>query len=86
MYYSQSAKVRVGDEVSEEFSIEKGVRQGCVCSPDRFSLYSQKILDAPDEMPGVLINRLRINNLSYAHDTVLIAQSERDLQALVNEV
>ena len=37
-------------------------------------------------MPGVLINGLSINNLRYADDTVLIAQSERDLQALVNKV
>ena len=73
------------DELSEEFSIEKGVRQGWVCSPDLSLLYSEKILDAIEEMPGVLINGLSLSNLRYAADTV-IAELERDFQALVNKV
>ena len=86
VYYSHSAKVRVRDELSVEFTIEKSVRQSCVCSPDLFSLYSEKILHALDEMPGVPLNGLSINNLRYSHDSVLIAQSERGLQALANWV
>ena len=73
------------EKLSEEFCIEKGVPQGCVCSPDLFSLYSEKILDALDGMPHVLLNGLSINYLRYADDTVLIAQSQRGFQALLTK-
>ena len=71
LYYSQSAMVWLRDKISEEFSMEKGVRQNCVCSPDRFSLYNEKKVDEIDEMPGVLINVLCIDNMRYADDTLL---------------
>jgi len=84
LYYDQSAVIRVGDNVTEECAIKKGVRQGCVLSPDLFSLYSEIILRELIGEPGIKIGGTNINNLRFADDTVLIADSEQKLQNLVN--
>ena len=76
LYWDQSAAVRIGGELSEYTLIKRGVRQGCVMSPDLFNIYSEMILRNLENYPGVKINGENINNIRYADDTVLIADSE----------
>lgn len=88
LYWNQSASVRVDGQLTEEVSILRGVRQGCVLSPLLFNIYSEKIFsDALEGMcQGVVVNGVVINNLRYADDTVLLATSLEDLQELLNAV
>ena len=88
LYWNQSASVRVDCHLTEEVSIRKGVRQGCILSPLLFNLYSEHIFqEALDERSeGVIINGVVINNLRYADDTVLLATSFEDLQILLSAV
>ena len=60
------------------------MRQGCVWSPDLFSLYSENIIRNLEKEEGVLIGGFNLTNLRYADDTVLIADSEAKLQKLVS--
>ena len=83
LYWDQSAAVRIGGELSEYTLIKRGVRQGCVMSPDLFNIYSEMILRNLENYPGVKINGENINNIRYADDTVLIADSEENLQRLL---
>ena len=84
LYWDQSAAVRIGGELSEYTLIKRGVRQGCVMSPDLFNIYSEMILRNLENYPGVKINGVNINNIRYADDTVLIADSEENLQRLLD--
>ena len=84
VYFDQIAAVRVKDNLSDWVQIKKGVRQGCVLSPDLFSQYSEIILRSIEEEPGVTIGGKNITNLKYADDRVLIADSEEKLQNVVN--
>ena len=85
LYWDQSAAVRMGGELSEYKLIKRGVRQGCVISPDLFNIYSEMILRNLENYPGVKINGENINNIRYADDhTVLIADSEENLQRLLD--
>ena len=74
LYWEQSAAVRIGGDLSEYRPIQRGVRQGCVLSPDLFNIYSEVILRKLD-YPGLKVNGENINNIRYADDTVLIAES-----------
>ena len=84
LYWDQSAAVRIGGELSEYKLIERGVRRRCVMSPDIFNIYSEMILRNLENYPGVKINGENINNIRYADDTVLIADSEENLQRLLD--
>ena len=86
LYWDQTAAVRVDGELSEYTNIKRGVRQGCVMSPDLFNLYSEVILRNLDESEGLKANGENLNNLRYADDTSLLAGSEEDLQRLLNIV
>ncbi|GFO09204.1 endonuclease-reverse transcriptase [Plakobranchus ocellatus] len=86
MYWDQKAAMRVEGEVSKFQNIKRGVRQGCVLSPDLFSLYSEIIMRNLEGHPGIKIGGSNINNLRYADDTVLIAENEKDLQQLLDIV
>ncbi|KAK3714907.1 hypothetical protein RRG08_005377 [Elysia crispata] len=86
LYWDQTAAVRVGGELSEYTNIKRGVRQGCVMSPDLFNLYSKVILRNLDGSEGLKANGENLNNLRYADDTSLLAGSEEDLQRLLNIV
>ncbi|KAK3755332.1 hypothetical protein RRG08_026062 [Elysia crispata] len=86
LYWDQTAAVRVGGELSEYTNIKRGVRQGCVMSPDLFNLYSEVILRNLDGNEGLKANGENLNNLRYADDTSLLAGSEEDLQRLLNIV
>ncbi|GFR85200.1 retrovirus-related Pol polyprotein LINE-1 [Elysia marginata] len=85
IYWEQKAAVRV-EETSNFQNIKRGVRQGCVLSPDLFSLYSEMIMRQIEEMEGLKIGGHNINKLRYADDTVLTADSEEKLQELLNKV
>ena len=87
LYASQEATVRTGR--TDWFQIGKGVHQGCVLSPGLFNLYAEYILwnAGPDEVQaGVKIARRNTNNLRYADDTILIAESEEELKSLLMKV
>ena len=72
--------------MSESLKIKRGVRQGCVLNPSLFNLYMEHIFRQIDELPGVKIGGRNINNLRYADDTVLLAETEKDLQKIVDQV
>ena len=86
LYYDQTAAVRVGDELADWVEIKRGVRQGCVMSPLLFSLYGEIIMREIADLGGVSVGGKNINNIRYADDTVLIADSEEKLQRLVERV
>ena len=80
------AAIRVENELGEWEPIQKGGRQGCVLSSDLFSLYSEKIMSTVQDLEGVLIGDMNINNLRYADDTALIADSSEKLQKILDRV
>ena len=88
LYKSQKACVRVAGVISEWFSVQKGVRQGCVLSPYLFNILSETVMRKALEnySGGVLIGGRRITNLRYADDIVLLAASVEELQELVNKI
>ena len=86
LYWNQKAAVRVANEESMRQDIKRGVRQGCVLSPDLFNLYSEVIMRDLMELDGIKFGGRNLNNIRYADDTVLIADSEDKLQRLVQEL
>ncbi|GFO17914.1 retrovirus-related pol polyprotein line-1 [Plakobranchus ocellatus] len=86
LYWDQTAPVRIEIELSDFKSTKRGVRQGCVMSPDVFNLYSEIILRNLDDISDLKINGENLNNLKYADDTVLIEESGEQLQKLLNNV
>ena len=86
LYWEQTAAIQIEGEMSTWTSIKRGVRQGCVLSPDLFNLYSEVILREVKDIPGVKIGGVNINNLRYADDTALLAENEAGLQNILNKV
>ena len=84
IYWEQKAVVRIENDRSDWIRIQRGVRQGCVLSPNLFSVYSQKIVDKLEDMEGVRVGGMNITNIRYADDTVLMADTKEKLQRLVN--
>ena len=82
LYWKQTAAVRCGDDISEWLDIKQGVRQGFVASPHLFALYMREL----DDRDGFRIGGTVVNNLRYADDTVIIAESEEQLQRFINVV
>ena len=78
LYCTQTAAVRC--DLSEWMSIKQGVRLGCVASPHLFALYTEMIMREIENMEGFQIDGKFINNLRYADDTVILAESEQKLQ------
>ncbi|GFS12153.1 endonuclease-reverse transcriptase [Elysia marginata] len=86
MHWEQTAAMRVGNETSSFQRIKRGVRQGCVLSPDLFSLHSEIIMQNLENCPLIKVGGYNVNNIRYADDTVLIAENKDDLQKLLNIV
>ena len=89
LYEEQQASVRVDGTLSDWFAIKKGVRQGCLVSPVSFNCYSEYIMrESAGDLTwiGVTSSGRTINNLRYADDIVLIAQSPEALQTLLDKV
>ena len=87
LYWNQKAKIMVGKENSREFRIERGVRQGCIISPILFNLYSEYMIqEALGKLEGISVNGVNINNIRYADDAVLIADSLKKLQKMIDSV
>ena len=83
LYWNQIASVKIEGETSQWVSIKRGVRQGCVFSPDSFNLYSERALAEIEHLDGIKVGGVNVNNIRYADDTVLIADSQEKLQALI---
>ena len=67
-------------------NIKKGVHQRCVLSPVLFNFYREKILREIEDLNGFIISGHNVTNLRYADDTMLIADSEERIQALLDRV
>ena len=85
----QEATVRTGHGTTDWFQTGKGVRQGCILSPCLFNLYAEYIMrhsGLDEAQAGSKIARRNINNLRYADDTTLMAESEEELKNLLMKV
>ena len=90
-YAGQEATVRTGHgtTVPDWFQIGKGVRQGCILSPCLFNFYAEYIMrnaGLEETQAGIKIGGRNINNLRYADDTTLMAESEEELKSLLMKV
>ena len=86
LYSGQEATVRNGHGTTDWFQIGKGVFQGCILSPCLFNLYAEYIMrnaGLDEAQAGIKIARRNINNLRYADDTTLMAESEEELKSLM---
>ena len=83
LYAGQEATVRTGHGTTDWFQIGKGVCQGCILSPCLFNLYAEYIMrhaGLEEAQAGIKIAGRNINNLRYADDTTLMAESEEELK------
>ena len=79
-YGGQEATVRTGHGTTDWFQIGKGVYQGCIFSPCLFKEYIIRNAELDEAQAGIKIARRNINNLRYADDTTLMAESEEGLE------
>ena len=89
VYAGQEATVRIVHGTIDWFQIGKGVYQGCILSPCLFNLYAEYIMQnarLDESQPRIKIARRSINNLRYADDTTLRAESEDELKSLLMKV
>ena len=89
LYAGQEATVRTGHGTTDWFQIGKEVRQGCILSPCLFNLYAEYIIrnaGLQETQAGIKIAGRNINNLRYADDTTLVAESEEELKSLLMKV
>ena len=86
LYADQEATVRTGHGTTDWLQIGKGVCQGCILSPCLFNLYAEYSMQnarLDEGQAGIKISRRNINNLRYADDTTLMAESEEELKSLL---
>ena len=89
LYAAQEATVRTGHETTDWFQIGKGVPQGCILSPCLCNIYAEYIMrnaGLEEAQAGIKIVGRNINNLRYADDTTLMAESEEELKSLLMKV
>ena len=88
LYARQEATVRTG-QGTDWFHIGKGVRQGCILSLCLFNFYAEYIMrnaGLEEAQAGIKIAKRNINNLRYADDATLMAESEEELKSLLMKV
>ena len=86
---SQEASVRTWHGITDQFRIEKGVRQGCILLPWLFNFDAECIMQntrLDESQAGIKIAGRNIKNLRYTHDITLMAESEEDLKSLLMRV
>ena len=89
LYAGQEATVRTGHGATDWFQIGKGVRQECILSPCLFNVHAEYIkrnTGLEEAQARIKIARRNINNLRYADDTTLMAESEEELKSLLIKV
>ena len=89
LYAGQEATVRAGHGTTDWFQIGKEVRQGCILSPCLFNFYAEYIMrnaGLEETQAAIKIAGRNINNLRYADDTTLVAESEKELKSLLMKV
>ena len=89
LYAGQEATVRTGHGTTDWFQIGKGVHQGCILSPCLFNFYAEYITGnarLDESQAEIKIAVRNINNLRYADDTTLMADSEEELKSLLIRV
>ena len=89
LYAGQEATVRTGHGTTDWLQIGKGICQGCILSPCLFNLYAEYIMRnarLDEAQTGMKIVGRNINNLRYANDTTLMAESEEELKSLLMKV
>ena len=89
LYAGQEATVRTGHGTSDWFQIGKGIHQVCIFSPCLFNLYAEYIMRSSgleETQAGIKIAGRNINNVRYADDTTLMAESEEELKSLLMKV
>ena len=89
LYAGPEATVRIGHGTTDWFQIGKGVHQGCILSSCLFNLYAEYIMrnaGLEETQAGIQIAGRNINNLRYAGDTTLMAESEEELKSLLMKV
>ena len=89
LYAGPEATVRPGHGTADWFQIREGVCQGCILSPCLFNLYAEYIMrnaGLEEAQAGIKIAGRNLNNLRYADDTNLMAESEEELKSLLMKV
>ena len=89
LYAGQEATIRTGHGTTDWVQIGKGVRQGCILSPCLFNFYAEYIMrnaGLEEAQAGIKLAGRNINNLRYADDTTLMAESEEELKSLLMKV
>ena len=89
LYADQEVTVRTGHGTTDCFQISKRVRQSCISSPCLFNIYPEYIMrnsGLDEAQSGIKIASSNINNLRYADDTTLLAESEEELKSLLMNV
>ena len=89
MYAGQESTIRTRHGTMGWFQIGKGVRQGCILSPCLFNLFAETIMKnagLEEAQAGIKIVGRNINNLRYADDTTLMAESEEELKSHLMKV
>ena len=89
LYAGQEATDRTGHRTTDWFQIRKEVHQGCILSPCLFSLCTEYIVrnaELDEAQPGIKIARINVDNLRYADDTTLMAESKEKLKRFLMKV
>ena len=89
LYAGQEATVTTGHGTTDWFQIGKEVRQGCILSPCLFNFYAKNIMQntgLDEAQVGIKTARRNINNLRYADDTTITAESKEELKSLLKKV
>ena len=86
IYAGQEATVRTGYGTTDWFQIGKGVRQGCILSFNLYAEYIMRNAGLEEAQAGIKIAGRNTNNLRYAEDTTLMAESEEELKGLLMKV